>query len=498
MKWLNYNKGLLAVLALLILFYGQLPIAAALEFGGDEGAELLKGLMCSKGFRLYEDIWNDQPPLLTVLLATAFSVFGPSLLVSRLLAACFGLVLFGGLYWLVSRRAGTLAAFLAVFLLLASPGVALLSASVMLEVPAIATALLSVCLLFKWREKSQWGWLLASGVLMGVALQIKLTAIVVVPAILTEIALRRPGQSRSWWKETLSNCCQWISVATTIVALIGALSAKGSAQFFWKSHFADHVALGFGRPQDFPFQIGLLWDHVECVAAALVGLLLLARQQRWRELAFPAVMLSTALAVHAIHRPWWGYYYLHLAVPLTWLASVCVSKTILTASQLLSTSRLRLSSAQAWKAVALCIMAALVLVRSERSLEGAIQDMRRRPLAASDPLVVKMKEYANRTNWIYSQREVYAFHARLPVPPELTVVALKRFWSQQLSISEMVGVCRRYNTEQVVLKQAMIGGEWVNFLEDYDVAYRDKDTVLYVAKRLRSSTSDDKRAQPSP
>jgi hypothetical protein len=157
-----------------------------------------------------------------------------------------------------------------------------------------------------------------------------------------------------------------------------------------------------------------------------------------------------------------------------------------------------LSSAQAWKAVALCIVAALVLVRSERSLEGVVQDMRRRPLAASDPLVVKMKEYGNRTNWVYSQREVYAFHARLPVPPELTVVALKRFWSQQLSIGEMVGVCRRYDTEQVVLKQAMIGREWSDFLEDYDIAYRDKDTVLYVAKRLRSSSSDDNRVQSSP
>src|ERR1035437_1426486 len=113
MSRLNYLAGLTAVLAMLVLFYALLPLGSALEFGGDEGIELIKGFMCSKGFALYKDIWNDQPPLFTVLLAAGFKAFGPSLLAALLIAAGLSLLLFGVVYSLVSQRAGMRAAFLA-------------------------------------------------------------------------------------------------------------------------------------------------------------------------------------------------------------------------------------------------------------------------------------------------------------------------------------------------------------------------------------------------
>ena len=85
------------ILALGVLFYSQLPLGTAFLLGSDEGCELMKAAMCNHGFKLYTDIWSDQPPIFTLVLCQAFKAFGASLLVGRLVAAFF---------WLVEQRLG--------------------------------------------------------------------------------------------------------------------------------------------------------------------------------------------------------------------------------------------------------------------------------------------------------------------------------------------------------------------------------------------------------
>ncbi len=488
MNRVSYLKGLIVILLFLVLYYSQLPLGTAFEFGADEGIELLKSFMCSRGYTLYHEIWNDQPPVLTLLLAGLFKSFGPSLMVGRLIAAGFGMLLFGSVYSLVHRRAGLWTAILAVFFLLCAPEIALLSASIMLEVPAFATALLSACLLFCWQQKRHRGWLLASGIVLGVALQIKATSVLVAPAMLVEIAWAQSSDGRRpWWRPVLGNALQWGAATAITVVLIGAFWASGSLQTSWKSHFAEHPVSGMGQPGDFPFQVGLLWNHIECVSAAALALVLLAHHRRWREIAFPAILLLTALGIHAVHRPWWSYYYLHLAVPLAWFAGLATTETILVASKLLQGSRAAFSVSRTLIGVGLCVLTALILVVSERRLEASFQELRQCDTVDADPIVVKMKKYAERTHWVYSQREVYPFHARLTVPPELTVVVMKRFWSDQLSMEAVVSLCRRYQVEQLVLKRALVRAEWREFLVDFVVMEQDKETILYVAKRILDS-----------
>ena len=324
------------VVALLIL-YSQLPLGTALQFGGDEGYELITGFLMSKGFLLYKQIWNDQPPLLVLWLSWAFKIWGPSLLAARLLAAGFGLVLFGTFFQLVSQRAGRWSAFLAVFFLVASPAILELSVSVMQEVPTFGTALVSALLLFRWCKRPHWGWLLASGVVMGVALEIKLTAMLVVPAMLVEIALTgQAARNQSWRKIAMLNAVQWAMVTGITFAVIGLIWGGGSFQSSYKSHFAEHPLYGMERPEDFPLPVSVFFDHAECVVAAAAGVVFAVRQRRLREFSFPLVMFLTALGVHAVHRPWWMYYYLHLAIPMAWLAGFAVSEIIKIFTRLLS------------------------------------------------------------------------------------------------------------------------------------------------------------------
>ena len=221
----------------------------------------MKGFLCSRGYTLYAQIWNDQPPVLTLLLSRAFRYFAPSLPVARLLVAAFGLLLYCSLFLIVRRRGNIWMAFLAVFFLVSSPGILLLSLSVMLEVPAFAIALLSVYCLFRWTDSRRAMWLLISGSVMGIALGIKLTAILTVPAILLEIVLATPSQQPGWLKRVLISGAWWLGATILVVTLITTLWARGSLQPSFLSHFAEQPVPGMPSPEDFPFPLRMIVNH---------------------------------------------------------------------------------------------------------------------------------------------------------------------------------------------------------------------------------------------
>src|SRR3990172_1962065 len=87
--WL-LSPGIL--IALVILFY---PFRFAFELDADEGVNLMKSLLVNQGAELYTDVWSDQPPLLTYLIAALFRIVGVNLTVVRLLILLFS----GALFW---------------------------------------------------------------------------------------------------------------------------------------------------------------------------------------------------------------------------------------------------------------------------------------------------------------------------------------------------------------------------------------------------------------
>ena len=129
-------------------------------------------------------------------------------------------------------------------------------------------------------------------------------------------------------------------------------------------------------------------------------------------------------------------------------------------------------------------MAALLLARPERRLEGNVKDLRQRPTVSSSVIVAKMKQYAEHTRWAYADPVIYPFHAQVRVPPELAIVMLKRFWSGQITTEAIVESCKRYRAEQLVLP-AVPPAEWRELLaSEYIPACAEKGWVLYVAKSI--------------
>jgi hypothetical protein len=482
-SWQNHWDVFLVIFAITFIF-SFFPLGTAFQFGGDEGYELMKALLCCKGFSLYTQIWDDQPPLYTFILKEAFQLAGPTILVGRLVAAAFGLLLFAAFYLLIRQRSGRATGGFATFFLIASPGVLLLSVSVMQEVAMFGTALFSVWLLSHYRKNPRKKWLIASGIAMGIAAELKLSALLFVgPAALIEIALAsRQENSATSLRGFRRNAFIWSAATLSVLTVVTLIWARGSFEELWRSHFTAQPVPGLGNSKDLHFPFFFVRDHIECVLAALFAIILAAQTGRLWELTVPVTLLLTAALVHMFYRPWWNYYYLHFAIPLAWLTGWAVNDLVRRVLQHFAKRRFHFTTT-AWARLGLCALAAIAVARSERRLEGVLADITRHLRADANPIVQQMKKYRGRTNWVYTEDPIYAFHAQLLMPPELAVVTPKRFWSGQITSEQIIEQCIKYKAQLLVFSLANTNdSRWDKLLNhSYQREFQDESYTLYVS-----------------
>lgn len=500
------GHGVFVVMFLFILLCTQLPLGTALEFSGDEGFELMKGFLCSKGFVLYKEIWSDQPPLYTLLLKWAFQTAGPSILVARLIAAGFGLLLFSVFFELVRRRSGQLAAAFATFFLVASPVVLLLSVAVMKEAAALGMALLSVLILRQPNVRGHWTSLVVSGVCMGMASEIKFSALLVSPALLLEILQpeshgnnpTKPHASQAHSSDSvrvadlhqpqnirLHRVTSWLLSFVLVITIIGLAWSKGSFEPSWRAHLTSHNVLGFQIKETIKLPAHLLFGHLDVILLALAGIVFVFCRQRWRNVRFPLVLLITVVAVHCVHRPWWDYYYLHLAIPLAWLAGYASAEMTSNLFRLINNPDGRRMGFVFCKGIAICTLISLATARSSQRFKVEFRALSHQTTVEMSPVILKMKDYSTSSRWAYSDDVIYAFHAGLPVPPELAVITPKRFWSGQITTQQLIDACKHYQPELIILTSTTASySEWREFLNSkYLAVASEKIYTLYVAKR---------------
>ncbi len=138
---------LLLLVSAFLLLENLLQLRTAVQIGPDEGFELAKVTLLSRGHKLYTEIWNDQPPLHTFLITQLVTRISWSILIPRLVSVACACVLICSVFVICLRTCGLLAATVAGVLLLASPEFLALSASCMLEIPSLTPAVSGLCLL---------------------------------------------------------------------------------------------------------------------------------------------------------------------------------------------------------------------------------------------------------------------------------------------------------------------------------------------------------------
>jgi hypothetical protein len=331
-------------------------------------------------------------------------------------------------------------------------------------------------------------WLVLSGLITGCALQMKLTAALIMPAAAAELILNGPAASwHARCRSTIKAMLLWLGALAVAFGAIAIISRESFGPM-WESH--THSVSGPGRAviglHELRFSLSELSNHLESLTPAVLGLLATAWRRHWRRMLFPLVVLATCLIVHLLHRPYWYYYQLHFVIPMAWIGGYGFAESLAGLRAAIAAGVRKARPDVLWFAWLGICAAVICVLEGGPQLSWHLDSLGALPKVSDDPLVQKLRENAKATRWVYSDEYVYPFLARLPVPPELVVMPRKRFWSGQLTGDGILRYVRRYQPEQVLLSAgSKMSSEWERTdATNYSVVYEDGEYRLFVAKRI--------------
>jgi hypothetical protein len=306
----------LGVLLLAYLIWGATHLGG-FQWDDDEGINVIKARLVEAGFRLYRDIWSDQPPLLTWILSAAFRVFGRRVETGRfliLLFACCGLL---GVALIAKRVSAPAAVLVATCLLAIDPQYLVYSRAIMVGLPAMA---LAVCaLLIGWDTCTPWRLLLA-GALFGGSLLIKpITAYqAVILAAATALPYVRRGPVD--WRQVLRNWL-WLAMGggAAVLPVVGMTGADFVSQVVG-TYAQTKAAYPFNLATNLSWIGQCLVDNVGLFVLAAWGVLVWVRTRRV-DLGILVLWLGLTLLVLLTHTPLRGHQFLLLLFPAGILAA---------------------------------------------------------------------------------------------------------------------------------------------------------------------------------
>jgi 4-amino-4-deoxy-L-arabinose transferase-like glycosyltransferase len=409
------------------------------EFHLNEGINFIKGGLVANGFTLYDQIWNDQPPGLTLMLAAIHRVFPFDIGISRAVIIAFSSLMLWALFRIVRRSSGALAAWSAVAVLGLSTQFLFFSVAVTIGHPAVA---LAVCALdqamISVTEKSRWR-LVAAGVLFGLSLQIKMFTALALPSLICAILLfaKAPSESRRG---------RAVAVAMAVILATFLLFVLTFHEPFVDQLFMPH----WNEARSDTYEEGESgWIHFGLLLAlqpVLLGLGVLgaiAVLRRPREIEatnlIPILWLFLAVVVFATHKPVTPRHLIMTMVPLAWLGGIAVS----TLAHWIETTRMHLPSRRAFVTI---VLAALLVAAAWTPIRFGTVTPQRSPIAV---IMERLKIDAASEGWVVTDEAIEAYRAKVLVPPELAVFSLKRIRQGYLPAEMIMNAINEYQPSVV-------------------------------------------------
>ncbi|HWQ10992.1 MAG TPA: glycosyltransferase family 39 protein [Holophaga sp.] len=456
------------LLACLLPFLFMLAVACMclktnnFELNPDEGGNLMKALLVGRGHPLYVETWSDQPPLFTHALALLFKVTGPSVESGRMLVVVASGLLLWGVFQHARLAGGTATAVGGLVLVACLPYYLKLSCSVMIGLPALACAVLSLAAHARWRRTRMPGLLAASSALLALSVLIKGFTLVLLPAVALGMLLDR---ELGTFRERMSGLLLWVGVfAGVALSMVLVLVGPGNLDQLITTHWK---ALRTDACGGTTLRSSLRHTYPVLLLAAGGGCT--AWRRRNLDALYVALWAFLAAGVLLFHRPLWNHQQLLLSVPSAMLAAELVTDV----PRLWHHLSRRNTKWPGRLAAGLLLTLGLALAGAH--VRFAVRTAARwmggndRIKHADDwNLVDIMARRAGATNWVVTDRPIYAFRAGLLVPPEMAVLSRKRVFTERSGDGWMLACLRRYRPEQVALARF----PWAGLRPYLEVRYR--------------------------
>ena len=449
----NFFLPFLFILIFFTIVILTTPIKQTFEYNPDEGINLIKTSLFQNGFSLYKEIWNDQPPLFTLILSFWLKMFGQSVYSARILILIFSSILLWALYQIIRIRQGHLCAFIALIFLISSRDYILLSTSIMIGIPALCLALLSILFVVSYAKDQSNYLIILSGAFMGLSLQTKFFTAFLIPIILLEII--QNSQLYLKKKKYISSIGLWLISFSLVYLFITLIFFRLDPQLFIKNLFQPHFLKSAFAEFRYSFlsTLILLFKDSEIVIFALTSTFLIKKQKK-RQLLFPLLWLASACIILFNHRPVWKHHYLLISIPLCWLAAEGLNKIIiLTKINKKKFLKMKVLDKLNYLLHLLIVIVLIVLVVINLSAKyRTLHENLAQKISSGEEEVIRMiLKHKNSTRWMFTDRPIFAFSTNILVPPELAVFSSKRRITKNLTPDDLISVLNKYKPEQIVL-----------------------------------------------
>ncbi|MCB0142499.1 MAG: glycosyltransferase family 39 protein [Caldilineaceae bacterium] len=481
------NTAWLALLFFFVAIAIYSPILLQQDLDYDEGINLMKALLFQRGYALYTEIWSDQPPLLTALLAGWFALVGDSVLAGRVLILAFAAGLVWTMHNALYRHTSGLAALGAVALLLFSQEFIRLSSSVMIGLPALALAMVALWLLLRYRDTDRGIWLALSAIAMACAAQIKLWAVVAVPAALLYLLLSdaaRPHAVRIS-RRTLLETVGWLIVTGIGYVVIGFVFGALRMDQLIAPHFDADTRTAFLYTNNLLYLRYAMQRHIPYLLLALVGVIWAAR---WRqmEIILPLVWFGASVVALAVQRPLWHHHITLFTIPLCWLSAYGIQAGVQVVQSIAQTPQK--SRGEILRTYGLCVLATGFLI-AILFYPAPIYALIRQESHSNLPIYNRQmvdhlrQDVQSAPGIIFTDRPFYAFQVHALTPPETAVISRKRLQSGDITDDMLVQMLEKYAPPYLVLERftSIYGENFLRMVHDrYSLRFEVDSSQYYV------------------
>ena len=457
--WWNRSSDtflpILIALVFLAFTFSYYPFRQKIQYDTDEGLNVMRSMLVVLGHPLYSEVSSDQPPLFTHLLGLVFRVAGFEVNPARLFVLLFSTLLVWSGAQFLQLIWGKLAAIAFLPLMIMVPRYLDLSVAVMIGVPCIALAAVSMLFVTLWHQQKKILWLILSAFILAFSVLIKLFTGFLVPIFLIGITISEYFDTReegfSW--KALRPALIW-SICFGGVAVLLGLILIGPQNL----KLLISPSLEAGAQEVFQSSAYTINTHLQAAVPLLIlgylGTLVSIYKRKWLML-YPLAWAAVAYTLFSFYSPVFYHHQLLITIPAAIMAAAAIGDGILSLihsrkfSTLISLPNiLGIVSLAGFVWVSISVMPALdkKLLDSPRlsgfRLQGTAGKMR---------LLSMMTDYVDQTNWIVTDMPMYAFRVHRPVPPILATFSLKRLTTGSLTDQDILTAMREYQPEQVLV-----------------------------------------------
>ncbi|MDN2584042.1 pectate lyase [Aquibium sp. ELW1220] len=443
----------LAVATLLVALLALLgPWWAVYDLHVDEGFNLAKAAAVTEGHALYRETWSDQPPLLTYVLAGVHGLFPYSVAAARIVELAFSLVLVTSLFRVVLREEGAFAAWSAVLLLLSCGFFLELSVSVLVGLPAIALAMLSIDLATA-RARPRRSLALLAGGAFAAAVFTKAFAMIALPALIAAFwRARRRGE------EGMPAAWPWALGGLALVAAAMLVAMRGLP---FDQLLGTHMdARGLAPLQEEGGLSRLITFSWRLAPAPLAFALLFGLGAFWMRpgtsLLLPVLWILSAVLLLSTHHPLRDHQVLILIVPLCWLGGIGF-KSLFRQGERLPLGDFMLGHRDrrivAGSIALLGVGGAALTVEIARDLVDAHLYLDPVPTLGEQMARERLSLLAGDVRVLVTDRPIDAYRHGLSVPPELAVWSLKRLQTGAVTDDDVIAAIAAHPGAAVLLRR---------------------------------------------